>query len=169
MAIGSNKSKFNGKKAASASHSLRDTADCADFELPSSLFDNPVALLKALFLQPAPSGKKKEAKDDDEDEDEIEEEKPRESKEEREKRKKTVEIGTENGVGFSHRKMTKKEKKCLEKGKKKMKKSEHREKDQDIEHKEIKETPLCSSEVSLKQKPDSFSMPRFRYSSSIKK
>ena len=165
MAIGSNKSKFNGKKAASASHCLRDTADCADFELPSSLFDNPVALPKALFLQPAPSGKKKEAKDDDE----IEEEKPRESKEEREKRKKTVEIGTENGVGFSHRKMTKKEKKCLEKGEKKMKKSEHREKDQDIEHKEIKETLLCSSEVSLKQKPESFSMPRFRYSSSIKK
>jgi hypothetical protein len=167
MAIGSNKSKFSGKKAASASHSMRDTADCADFELPSSLFDNPVALPKALFLQPAPSGKKKE--DKYEDEDEIEEEKPRESKEEREKRKKTVEIGTENGVGFSHRKMTKKEKKCLEKGKKKMKKSEHREKDQDIEHKEIKETPLCSSEVSLKQKPDSFSMPRFRYSSSTKK
>jgi hypothetical protein len=97
MAIGSNKSKFNGKKAASTSHSLRDTA---------------------------------------EDEDDIEEEKPRESKEEREKRKKTVKIGTEKGVGFSHRKMTKKEKKCLEKGKKKMEKLVKREKDQDVEHKE---------------------------------
>jgi hypothetical protein len=136
MAIGSNKSKFNGKKAASTSHSLRDTAHHADFELPSSLFDNLVALSEADFLQPEPSGKKKEAKDEDEDEDDIEEEKPRESKEEREKRKKTVKIGTEKGVGFSHRKMTKKEKKCLEKGKKKMEKLEKREKDQDVEHKE---------------------------------
>jgi hypothetical protein len=135
MAIGSNKSKFNGKKAASTSHSLRDTADYADFELPSSLFDNPVALPEADFLEPEPSGKKKEAKD--EDDDEIEEAKPRESKEEREKRRKIVKIGTERGVGFGHRKMTKKEKKCLEKGKKKMKKLEKREKDQDVEHKEV--------------------------------
>lgn len=121
MAIGSNKSKFNGKKAASTSRSLRDTADHADFELPPSLFDNPVALSEADFLQP---------------EDDIEEEKPRESKEDRKKRKKTVKIGTEKGVGFSHRKMTKKEKECLEKGKKKMEKLEKREKDQDVEHKE---------------------------------
>jgi hypothetical protein len=64
-------------------------------------------------------------------------EKPRLSKEERERLKRTVTIGHEDGVGPSNRKMTKKEKKCLSKGKKKMeklvKREEERKGEKDVE------------------------------------
>jgi hypothetical protein len=103
MAIRCNNSKFNRKKAASSSHCFRGTADYSD--LPSCLFDNPISNSKADILEPEPSGKKNNEKEKGQDE-------LRKSEEERKKRK-TVKIGTESGVGFSHRKMTKKEKKCL--------------------------------------------------------
>ncbi|KAE9378268.1 hypothetical protein N431DRAFT_461801 [Stipitochalara longipes BDJ] len=113
--------------------SMSDFANNSDVELPSSAFD--VKPSRSSAPDADSSNKKarqnKQNKGKGEKEKSAKPEKPRLSKEEREKLKRIVTIGTEAGVGFSNRKMTKKEKKCLLKGKKKMEKLVKREDEQE--------------------------------------
>jgi hypothetical protein len=100
-----------------------DTFDNEDYQLHTSAFDEKDSRDLRITVRLDDKGPNKTLKAKTEL---VKDVKPRESKEEREKKKKEVTIGTEKGVGASHRDMSAKEKKCLKKGKKKMKKLEMR-------------------------------------------
>jgi len=97
-----------------------------DYELPASAYDAALSSRSNPSTQSsAPEPEKSKATPQNQKPEAPL--KSRLSKEEREKLKRMVTIGTEDGVGPSNRKMSRKEKKCLSKGKKKMEKLVKRE------------------------------------------